>query len=133
MIVAPGTAALAAAVTLDAAPSVSSVSPGPWATAAGFIRLADALELAVLELEVDAAPEPAAPAMWDPARMPPATGLVGMSGPRQVTPRADEERNVGRKRRRAAAWATSSGAGFRSGGRGGARGVRTNVSTPRVG
>src|SRR5690348_12831267 len=74
MIVAPGTAALAAAMTLDAVPSVRRVSPGPWATVAGFVRAPDRLEAVVLAvLDAGVLPELAAPAMCVPARMPPAS------------------------------------------------------------
>src|SRR6266536_4520697 len=68
MIVALGTAALAAAVTFDAVVPVSSVSPGPCATVAGSTRPFAAVAVAVFEF-----PDDAAPAICDPARMPPAS------------------------------------------------------------
>src|SRR5438046_4707268 len=75
MTVAPGTAALAAAVTFDAVPSVSSVSPGPCRMVAGFGRAVDAAAAAAVdELELDE--DPVAPAMCDPARIPPASRPV---------------------------------------------------------
>ena len=61
---------MAAAVTFDAVPSVNSVSPGPCRMVAGSGRAVDAVAVAVFELELE--PE-AAPARWDPARMPPAS------------------------------------------------------------
>jgi hypothetical protein len=67
MIVPPGTAASAAALTLLAVPSVSSVSFGPCFMVAGSLRPFDADELAEGE-----AVGVCAPAMWLPARMPPA-------------------------------------------------------------
>src|SRR5438445_11028566 len=69
MIVAPGTAALAAAVAFVALPSVSNVSFGPWFTAAGSNPLAGAVAAGVLAVAVGVA----APATWAPARIPPAT------------------------------------------------------------
>src|SRR5438445_7795147 len=69
MIVAPGTAALAAAVAFVALPSVSNVSFGPWFTAAGSNPLAGAGAAGVLAVAVGVA----APATWAPARIPPAT------------------------------------------------------------
>src|SRR6266508_259975 len=69
MTVAPGTAAFAAAVTLDAVVPVSSVSPGPWATVAGSTLPFAARAVAVFEFPDD----DAAPAICDPARIPPAS------------------------------------------------------------
>src|SRR5438309_5912664 len=69
MIVAPGTAALAAAVAFVALPSVSNVSFGPWFTVAGSTPLAGAVAAGVLAVAVGVA----APATWVPARIPPAT------------------------------------------------------------
>src|SRR6266487_4424119 len=69
MIVAPGTAALAAAVTFAAVVPVSSVSPGPCAIAAGSTLPLEAVAAAMFEL----AEGVAAPAMCDPARIPPAS------------------------------------------------------------
>src|SRR5205823_4650667 len=69
MIVAPGTAALAAAVTLAAVVPVSSVSPGPCAMAAGSTLPFAAAAVAAFEFPDD----DAAPAICDPARIPPAS------------------------------------------------------------
>src|SRR5262245_28659542 len=93
MTVAPGTAAFAAAVAFCAAVPVRRVSPGPCATFAGFIGAPpfafeefelDAVELALFE-PVDEDPV-AALAIWEPARMPPA------SSPAPISPAAPIQR-----------------------------------------
>src|SRR5438477_1385721 len=77
MIVAPGTAALAAAVTFDAAVPVSKVSPGPCVIFAGSTAPWGAWAAATAAADVPDEPvldEPvAAPATCAPARIPPAT------------------------------------------------------------
>src|SRR6266540_3758784 len=72
MIVAPGTAAFAAAVTFDPVVPVSSVSPGLCAMVAGSTLPLEAVAVAVFEFPDD----DAAPAICDPARMPPASRPV---------------------------------------------------------
>src|SRR5437763_11815472 len=67
MIVPPGTAARAAALTLVAVVPVRRVSPGPWPSLAGSWAAVDAEAVVVAE------PLVAAPAMCEPARIPPAT------------------------------------------------------------
>ena len=76
MIVPPGTAASAAALTLLAVPSVSSASLGPWATVDGS-ALPFAAATVVDDVELD--DPPCAPAMCEPARIAPATNPLATS------------------------------------------------------
>src|SRR5439155_14875750 len=73
MIVPPGAAASAAALTLVAVPSVSSVSPGPCFTVAGSVLPPEAVAFAVLVDVGLCAPAMCVPARIAPANSPPAT------------------------------------------------------------